>query len=300
MSYLLNYIWGDSAEIVDFSYQTGGNPTDIKDSTKNIEQISFDSIVSIKFNNQTMKAIPKFIENLNNLTQIIIEDSIIDTINLNILNNLHTLVKIIFINLKINNFIESDKLKLESVIINKCNIIKLEYLAQIITLRELYYVNNIIDQVCDLSKLENLTILDLHNNNTNSIKNIGKLNKLISVNLGENNIDTIESLQFCEKIKYLYINKNKIETIDCLKPLHFLIYFIANQNKIKNIEVISNFPELEVLHIDDNPIRKIPNLLKLKHIDYQNLHIDWKIIEDVEEMKGFSVMKNIILNLIKK
>ena len=57
---------------------------------------------------------------------------------------------------------------------------------------------------------------------------------------------------------------------------------------------------MEVLHIDENLIRKIPNLLKLKNLKYDELHIDWKLIEDVDDMKGFKLIKNIILNLIKK
>jgi Leucine-rich repeat (LRR) protein len=300
MSYLLNYIWGDSAEIVEFIYQTGGNPTDIKESTKNLEQINLDTIVSIKLHNQILKQIPIFIEKLTNLTTLIIEDCQIDILDMNILNNLKLFVKIIFINLKVNQFIESDKLKLESIIINKCPIIKFEFISKITSLREIYYVNNTNVELSNLSELSKLTILDLHNNNINSIDTIGKVSNLISINLGENNIESIEPLKYCENLKYLYINKNKIESIECLKNLHMITYLIANNNKIKNIDVITNFLFLEVLHIDDNLIKRIPNLLKLKNIDYDNLHIDWKIIEEVDDMKGFKLIKNIIFNLIKK
>jgi len=294
MSYLLNYIWGDSNEIVEFIYQTGGNPTDIKESTKNLAQINLDTIVSIKFNSQILKQIPKFIESLTNLTTLIIEDCQIDIIDMNLLNNLKLFVKIIFINLKISQFIESDKLKLESIIINKCPLIKFEFVSKIITLREIYYVNNLDVKISDLSELSKLTILDLHNNGINTIDDIGKLCNLISINLGENSIQSIEPLKYCEKLKYIYINKNKIESIDCLKSLNMITYLIANNNKIKNIDLITNFTLLEVLHIDDNLIKKIPNLLKLKNIDYDNLHIDWKIIEEVEDMKGFKLIKNIL------
>lgn len=300
MSYLLNYIWGDSTEIFEFQYQLFGNPTDIKETNKNIDKIDFESINTMKIINQTIKNLPEFIKNAKNMKTLIIEDSNIESLDLDILENLYQLKKIILINIKINKFNCTNKIKIENLIINQCHQIDINLISNIKSLRELYYINNSITEICDLSDLENLTILDLHNNCIESIDKIGKLKKLISLNIGGNLISNIDKIQYCENLKYIYCNKNKIESIECLKNLNKITYLIANLNQIKNIDFITELHNLEVLHIDENLIRKIPNLLKLKNLKYDELHIDWKLIEDVVDMKGFKLIKNIILNLIKK
>ena len=303
MSYLLNYIWGDSNEIFEFIYQTAGNPTDITETNKNLDKLNIDTIVTLKFNNQNLKVLPEFIQKSQNLTTLTIEDSKIDIFDFKIFKKIEKLKKIIIINCNITKTIDSenyDDLKIQYIIINQSPNIHIESISKIKTIKELYYINNVIDSVCDLSELKELTILDLHNNKINSIDEIGRLENVISLNLGTNNIKNIAALSNCKNLKYIYINKNEIESISEFEELTNIRYFIANSNKIKHINVISNFENLEVLHLDENPIKKIPNLLKLKNIKFDDLHIDWKIVDDVDDMKGFKLIKNIILNLNKK
>ena len=93
-----------------------------------------------------------------------LSDSNIETLDLDILENLNELKKIILINIKVNKFNCTNKIKIENLIINQCQQIDINLISNIKSLRELYYINNNLNEICDLSDLENLTILDLHNN----------------------------------------------------------------------------------------------------------------------------------------
>jgi hypothetical protein len=139
----------------------------------------------------------------------------------------------------------------------------------------------------------------VNDNNINSIDDLPFFENLISLDIGLNNIQNINSLEKYEKLIYIYLNSNHITDIDSLKN-NSIKYLNVSNNKISNIMIIESFKELESLNIKNNCIKVLPNLLNLKNLDYECLKLDWNNIIDVNGMKGFQLLKNMINSLSNK
>ena len=72
--------------------------------------------------------------------------------------------------------------------------------------------------------------------------------------------------------------------------------FISN-NKITNCNDLVKLKNLESFEINLNPINSLPNLLLLPKLNYEEIKIDWILITNVEGLKGFGLIKNIIKTL---
>ena len=174
-------------------------------------------------------------------------------------------------------------------------------LSDIKSLQELHILNNHqFSNITDISKLVNLKILVLKHNSLVNLDGIENLINIETLDIGHNVLLNLKQINKLFKLKYLYANDNNItELWTGDNTPSQLKYINLSNNNINNIKIIEECSELEVLNITNNPIKHIPNLLKLKNINYERLEIDWKKIIDVEGMKGFGLMKCIILNMMK-
>lgn len=215
---------------------------------------------------------------------------------------LKNIKKLSFINCDIkylNNFIESNSIKLEYLKLDKCELIEIATIGKLNNLIELHINNN--TKLTSINKefdtLNNLKILNLRKNGLIDVKGIDKLTELESLDIGENYINNISCIESLTKLKYLYIDSNDIKNL-WDKPLLNLRYFIGNKNKIDKIKILESSPELEVIELKQNQLRHLPNLSKMVNINYNRFEIDWDNIIDVEGMKGFGVLKCMIKSLL--
>ena len=72
---------------------------------------------------------------------------------------------------------------------------------------------------------------------------------------------------------------------------------MASHNNFSDIDFIENFNDIEILNLKDNPIKTVPNLLNLKNLNIKDLEIDWKNVEELKGMKGYQIIKNIMMSL---
>ena len=189
---------------------------------------------------------------------------------------------------------------------------------------------------------DNLILLVLSNNN---IKDLDRLNKdtfkkLADIKLEENELQDIEGLEnfnnyYFENVKSLDLNSNKIKNVDILEKFKFdnLQILNLNNNKIVHIEFLekfkaknlleiflnhnfikifepltkTNFPELKILQITDNPnvtdfdfLTRLPfpKLEKLYCCGYSALKdINFLKKKTYDNLKYLSLTRNQIMNI---
>lgn len=294
--YIYGLFWNSGYENFDFVYTDKNQEKNTIMNTSNIDKIISNELVNL--NNIEINNIQ--IDNLIDIfCKLPFESLTINKCKINSIENLKlnkSCKKIIIIDTYINNYESLQEMNIEYIKIQNSNI-KLDFLNNCKQLREIIYKNNHIENIPSLSNLKNLYSLILSNN---KIKNISELKLLVNLqilDLSNNDIDNIEVLQYLKNIRYLYIDNNNINNINFLEDLDKIKYFNISSNNIKNIDVIINFKDLEGLNIKNNKIQNLPNLLNFNKLDYNNINIDWDIINSVNGMKGYLLIKNIIQSL---
>ncbi|XP_053724997.1 leucine-rich repeat neuronal protein 1-like [Synchiropus splendidus] len=114
----------------------------------------------------------------------------------------------------------------------------------------------------ELSRLVNLTELDLSQNNFSTVEAVGlfNMNHLTTLHLEENQISQLPDhcLGNLTNLQELYINHNHIHSISAkaFAGLHNLLRLHLNSNKINVIESrwFEETPNLEILMIGENPV----------------------------------------------
>ena len=211
-------------------------------------------------------------------------------------------------------------------------------------LKKLDLYKNCIKSIEGFNKgnFDNLILLVLSNNN---IKDLDKLTKdtfkiLADIKLEENELQDIQGLEnfndyYFENVKCLDLNSNKIKNADILAKFKFdnLKVLNLNNNKIVHIEFLenfkaknlleiylnhnfikifepltkTNFPELKILQITDNPnvtdfdfLNRLPfpKLEKLYCCGYSALKdINFLKKKNYENLKYLSLTRNQIMNI---
>jgi Leucine-rich repeat (LRR) protein len=301
--YLIGLFWTNVDENFDFIYRY----ENVKNETLNTSKLT-NEVVDKLINKQLSIEIHNIrIDNLNiNLSKLNIESILINKCNIKsvkILSEMKGLKKITIVDSEIKDFdIKNESVNYLSIYNSN---IEFSQISKLTELTELYYRSckqyNPFEN-CNLSilnNLKNLFILNLNDNNINSIDDLPFFENLISLDIGLNNIQNINSLEKYKKLIYIYLNSNQITDIDSLKN-NSIKYLNVSNNKISNIMIIESFKELESLNIKNNCIKVLPNLLNLKNLDYECLKLDWNNIMDVNGMKGFQLLKNMINSLSNK
>lgn len=301
--YFIGLFWTNGEENFDFICTNDNGENE----TFNTSKLTNEVVDKLKNKQLSIEIYNIHIDSLNtNLCKLNIESILINKCNIKstkILSKIKGLKKITIVDSEINDFdIKNETINYLSIYNSN---IKFSQISELTELTELYYRSckqyNPFEN-CDLSILNNfkkLIILNLNDNNINCIDRLPFFENLSSIDIGSNKIKNINSLQKYEKLKYVYLNSNQITDIDNLKN-NPIKYLNISNNKISNIMMIESLKELELLNIKNNPIKVLPNLLNLKNLNYECLKIDWNEINDVNGMKGFQLLKNMIKSLSNK
>ncbi|XP_072291453.1 leucine-rich repeat neuronal protein 3-like [Eucyclogobius newberryi] len=148
-----------------------------------------------------------------------------------------------------------------------CNDLGLSFLPDGLPLETqvLLLQTNDIANVDTLDYLENITEIDLSQNNITSLRDVhlGSLPQLLSLHLEENLIQELggNCLPTLSNLQEFYINHNFIFTInsDAFLGLDRLVRLHLNSNRLKTIngQWFRHLPSLEILMLGENPILEL-------------------------------------------
>ncbi len=298
--YILGLFWNNGQENFDFTYCEKEDEQSSIINTIKLDDTFIGNLkeksLKVEINNITIDKINTQFCQLNINTILFNRCKINSVENLKDIKNLK---KITIIDSDIKGIDMLQDIELEYLSVISSQNVLLSDIVKIKNLRELYYKSNIKteNELINLEGLTNLTILNLSDNNIKSIENIGHLKELISIDLSINKLECIDALKNNTKLKYVYLQKNNIKDISVLKINKNIKYLIAPHNKFSEINFIENLNDIELLNLHDNPIKIVPNLLQLKHLNIKDLKIDWKNVDELRGMKGYEILKNIMLSL---
>lgn len=298
--YIYGLFWNNGQEHFDFTYC---EKEDDSSSTINTLKIDDAFITNLKDKSLRVEINNVTIDKVNTqFCQLNINSILFNRCKINSIENLKdikNLKKITIIDSDIKSIDKLKETELEYLsVVNSENVL-LSDIVKIKNLRELYYKSNIKtdNDLISFENLSNLTILNLSDNNIKSIENMGLLKELISIDFSINKLESVDSLKNNTKLKYVYLQKNNIKDITPLKLNKNIKYLMASHNNFSEIDFIENFSDIELLNLQNNPIKVVPNLLNLKHLNIKDLNIDWKNVDDLKGMKGYQILKNIMISI---
>jgi len=297
MSYLLNLIWGAPVEIC-YIYN---NSNEIKKTNQyEYKNITNKEMVT-RFNFSNLSFDFDFdAELFSNIEYLFFESVIFKSItSYNFLLKCKNLKSLYLnkCNIKyLSSIINSSQINLDSLTFIDCEKIDDFDISLLNNLKELTINGCNLTKIGNLNKLLNLVELNLNNNSILNLDGIEKLINLKNLNLDKNiitNLDVISSLINLEKVN---ISNNPISKLWNLKLTTNIKSLICNNTDLLNIDDILELKNLEHLEIKKNKIIKLPNILQLINLNYNLLCVDWTYISYIDGMKGFGLIKNILLN----
>jgi internalin A len=117
-----------------------------------------------------------------------------------------------------------------------------------------------------LSDMRNLEVLSL-GGSYHDLSPLANLTKLRSLFMGFNSFDDICVIRNLTALEVLYIHNSDITDILCLDNFNNLRRLMLDDNNLTSVKAIAdNFPYLEVLSVDGNPISDLSPLVKLKKL----------------------------------
>jgi hypothetical protein len=262
MSYLLNLIWDAPVEI----FYLDTESAEIKKTTqyeyKNI--LNKEKVIQFNFVNITLD----FDFNVDLFPNI--ESLCFDTVNFKAFSSCAFITKCN----KLNKLSFKNS-NLKSLKIDTSDMVDDIDLSQLTTLEDLTILNSKLVKLNGIEKLVNIKKLNISNN------------ILVS-------IDEIENLKDLEEISFA---NNQIKKLWDIEKTPKITKLIANSNEISNFNDLIKLKNLVEFNIKANPVKSLPNLLLLTYLDYNLVKIDWNLINYIDGMKGFGLIKNIIKNL---
>uniref|UniRef100_A0A8C0GIT0 Centrosomal protein of 97 kDa n=1 Tax=Chelonoidis abingdonii TaxID=106734 RepID=A0A8C0GIT0_CHEAB len=189
---------------------------------------------------------------------------------------------------------------IHTLILDKNQIIKLEYLEKCRNLMQLSVANNRLVRMMGVAKLTQLRVLNLPHNSIGYVEGLKDLVHLEWLNLSGNNLKTIDQINSCSSLQHLDLSDNNIPQIGDLSKLlslktlllhgniiaslrmapvclpQSLIILSLAENEIRDLNEISflvSFPELEQLSIMNNPcVMATPSI---PGFDYRPYIVSW-------------------------
>ena len=216
------------------------------------------SLVDLNLSNNLLLEIPREIQNLKELEI------------LNLSNNKLQEIP--------NNFIKLKRLDLSE------NLIKGEFNILANNLEELILFKNKINAI-DLSNLENLVYLDIHNNFLSEFEKIPNSNKFDTIVLGFNKLVKICNLKNAPKISVLDLNNNKLEN---LSEEIFYLKELKTLNLMNNS--INDLPpqlcflkNLVRINLEGNPLKKLNSRVRSSNAENIKTYLRSRLTD--EDMK---------------
>ncbi len=144
---------------------------------------------------------------------------------------------------------------------------------------------NKINDIGALSKLTDLTSLNLLNNNISDINVLSGLSDLTELNLSWNNISDINALSSLENLNTLHLSDNHINDISALSELTDLTYLELCNNNITDISVLNGLTNLTELNLGGNNISDISVLSELTDLNKLYLYKNPISESEIEALK---------------
>lgn len=143
------------------------------------------------------------------------------------------------------------------------------FIGNLKSLKDLSIAKNKLQSVAAgaLRPLQNLIMLDLHQNSINGVFNeVPKSEKLDSILLSYNFITAVENLETCTSLTVVDLHNNQLaELPECVLGLYQLKTLTISNNNLNNINPkIALIDSLQRLSIDGNPLRSIKPAMRNK------------------------------------
>uniref|UniRef100_A0A671RC99 Protein phosphatase 1, regulatory subunit 42 n=1 Tax=Sinocyclocheilus anshuiensis TaxID=1608454 RepID=A0A671RC99_9TELE len=158
-------------------------------------------------------------------------------------------------------------------------------------LTHLSFSNKSIEEIDDLSRCRNLTVLYLYDNQISQICNLGFASNLTHLYMQNNNIFCIENLSSLDKLSRLFLGGNSITVVEGLDELKSLKELHVEGQKLPRGEKlvfdprsISSLSEtLCILNISKNNIDEIWDLAPLRKLTH--LYATDNQLQDIHELE---------------
>ncbi|XP_053733421.1 centrosomal protein of 97 kDa isoform X1 [Synchiropus splendidus] len=146
-----------------------------------------------------------------------------------------------------------------TLILDRNQIMKLDYLERSPSLQQLSVANNRLVRMMGVSRLTELRVLNLPNNSIGYIEGLRDLPHLQWLNLSGNHIKVIEQLSNCVSLQHLDLSDNNISTVGDLTKLVALRTLLLHGNCITTLRTVpTHLPaHLSILSLAENEIRDL-------------------------------------------
>jgi len=174
------------------------------------------------------------------------------------------------------------------------DIARMDDILNFANLDVLWLKNNQVTQIpADMPKMQTLTYLDLSGNKINDISNLSGLNNLDFLRLDRNQINKIPPLNL-PKLTNLNIDWNNISDLSALSGLKNLDALALEHNMVSDLTPLSGLGYLQLLHLSGNQITNLTPLSTLTYL--QQLYLSDNKISDLTPLAGLSRLKYLYLD----
>ena len=161
-------------------------------------------------------------------------------------------------------------------------------------------LNDRITDITGLSTFENLTTLELDNNQISSIKELSGLKNLTYLDLEGNQVSDISALSSLTNLTHLDLEGNQVSDISALSGLLNLTHLDLGWNGgwktgVSDISPLSDLTNLTYLDLYDNHVRDISVLADLTNLTYLNVGANG--LSDISALSGLTNLTYLGLDL---
>jgi internalin A len=122
-----------------------------------------------------------------------------------------------------------------------------------------------------VSRLTNLTVLNLRQNQIQRINGLEQLTQLKKLDLSANELDEIKGLEQLTQLTELYLDSNLLVKIKGLEKLTKLTHLGFGSNQLAEIKGLENLTQLTHLYLSNNQLAEIKGLENLTQLTLLNI-----------------------------
>ena len=174
-----------------------------------------------------------------------------------------------------------------------CALEEIPNLTNLENLQALDLSHNKISHIVGLDKLTNLQSLNLRSNQLTCIEGLDKLTNLQSLNLWNNQLTRIEGLDKLTNLQSLDLSGNQITSVEGLDKLTNLQSLDLRSNQLTRIEGLDKLTNLQSLNLWNNQLTRIEGLDKLTNL--QSLDLSGNQITSIEGLDKLTNLQSLDL-----
>lgn len=239
--------------------------TEVLSVGQNFRSINWGKVTDIAMNDYQLDSIKDLKKFLPKLTNVDLSDN-----NIKFLDGLPS--RVLNLNISHNDIGDMTSFSkyhdLQYLNISFNNMTNLSNMSNNIHLTELIAPNNQIVSIDGIRKLENLTKIDISQNDLMGEINFSsfKLLNLQELNISENNIQSLSGLECLPSLRILNANENQITHISCMEKHLHLKKMLLKLNNLQKLN-LEPYPYLRCLRIDGNNLNVVTDFRKLKYLE---------------------------------